>query len=153
MILHCIFLTIIQVSGAFVTLRVFRVFRIFKFSRHSQVYYLMISHHSIPIKPITPVQRISIQICINFTLQGLRILGYTLQVTESTKYIKGAPKMSHTGLKLKSIPKVWFLLYHIHVFRNFQPDPSKYFEHIGFHLQQGLRARREDSALKILPDS
>ena len=36
-----------QVSGAFVTLRVFRVFRIFKFSRHSQ---------------------------------GLRILGYTLQV-------------------------------------------------------------------------
>ena len=113
MILHCIFLTIIQVSGAFVTLRVFRVFRIFKFSRHSQVYYLMISHHSIPIKPITPVQRINIQICINFTLQGLRILGYTLQVTESTKYIKGAPKMSHTGLKLKSIPQVWFLLYHM----------------------------------------
>ena len=36
-----------EVSGAFVTLRVFRVFRIFKFSRHSQ---------------------------------GLRILGYTLQV-------------------------------------------------------------------------
>ena len=29
--------SIIQVSGAFVTLRVFRVFRIFKFSRHSQV--------------------------------------------------------------------------------------------------------------------
>lgn len=26
-----------DVSGAFVTLRVFRVFRIFKFSRHSQV--------------------------------------------------------------------------------------------------------------------
>ena len=32
----------LQVSGAFVTLRVFRVFRIFKFSRHSQVNVIII---------------------------------------------------------------------------------------------------------------
>ena len=35
---HCHHL---QVSGAFVTLRVFRVFRIFKFSRHSQVNFII----------------------------------------------------------------------------------------------------------------
>ena len=52
-----------DVSGAFVTLRVFRVFRIFKFSRHSQ--------------GIIIIMIIAI---INFVFySGLRILGYTLK--------------------------------------------------------------------------
>ena len=51
-----------DVSGAFVTLRVFRVFRIFKFSRHSQ------GNSELN------------ELLINFFLfLGLRILGYTLK--------------------------------------------------------------------------